>query len=467
MTVTPRDGTALKLVVTGMIVSDQVLAKLAEVWKKDLFGQRWADLVGSWCVDYFRHYSDAPRAHVKDLFHIWAEDQDDAETERMVWTFLGGLSDEYEAAAMNPSHVLDVAGRVINRSRLTRIRNRIDAALSANDLERAEAAVVESPRVEVGEGAVVDVFASKRLVKQAVLSRTQAKPLIAFPGAFGAFTEILFEAESFVGFEAPEKRGKSFFLQEMAWQAVLQGRRVAFFSCGDLSEVQMMRRLVTRAVGRPLKATKPTEKVRIPTFLEMRDGGLPEVTWDCKAYPEDIDWRAAWATFQQITKTDLRGEQDKFRLSTHGTGTLSVIGLRSVLKRWAVAGWRPEVVVVDYADIMAPPPGTTDVREGIDRTWIELRSLSIGEHLLVLTASQTNAASYSVELIGKGNFSGSKTKNAHVTAMLGINQSPGEKERGVYRLNLPAGRDSEFGESSTVTVAGCLSVANPIILSSF
>ena len=450
-----------------MITNKHVLGKVAAVWKPGLFGQPWADLIAGWCVSWHQTYRTPPGKGVKSLFEIWAEDGTDETTEKGVAAFLGGLSDEYDETGFNGDYVADLAGQVINRQRLVAMRNKLDAALAVNDLDRAEAALA-SPRIEVGNNSAVDVFASPYLVKAAVLSRTNVEPLVKFPGALGTFTELLFERESLVALEAPEKRGKSWGLQEVAWQAVLQGRKVAFFSCGDMSEIQMMRRLVTRANARPIAGTKFGQTVKIPTFIEkLEASSMATVTYEEKKFPDPLDYRKAWDAFKEITKESLGGRRDLLKLSTHPTCTLSVAGMRSILDRWADGGWRPDIVAIDYADILAPPPGRMESKEAIDHNWSQLRALSISDHILVLTATQTNAASYTVEVIGKGNFSGSKGKNAHVTAMIGINQSPAEKDMGVYRLNLPAARESELNDQTCVYVAGCLAVANPFILSTF
>lgn len=467
MIITEKDGTALRNVVVGMIVSRSVLARMAAVWRPGLLGQPWADLVGGWCVDFYRSYKEPPKNRIRGLFQIWAEEAGDAENEKAVAAFLGGLSDWYDPKSFNAEYVTDLAGRVINRTRLLAVRNRLDAALASNNLEKAEAALV-SPKVEIGDGAAVDVFSVPHLVKEAVLSRTKAEPLVTFPGALGTFTEVLFERDSLVAFQGADKVGKSYFLQEVSWQAVLQGRRVAFFSCGDLSETQMMRRLVTRAVGRPLRATKELEKVRIPTFLEKSESAANcVVTYDEQAYPHDVDWKDAWRTFRQIAVDQLGGEKDRLRLSTHSTGTLSVLGMRAILDRWQESGWTADLVVIDYADILAPPPGRLDSKEAIDANWAALRAYSIEAHNLVLTATQANAAAYSMETQTKGNFSGSKGKNAYATAIIAINQTPMEKDQGVWRLTLPVGRESPLNDQTCVHVAGCLGVACPIMLSIF
>jgi hypothetical protein len=75
--------------------------------------------------------------------------------------------------------------------------------------------------------------------------------------------------------------------------------------------------------------------------------------------------------------------------------------------------------------------------------------------------------SYKEDLIGREHFSEDKRKMAHVTGMVGINQTRREKERGVYRLNWVVLREGEFIEEHCVHVAGCLGLANPAMKSAF
>ena len=464
MKLVEADGTSIKIAVTGMIVSREVLGRLAAVWRPGAFGQPWADRIAEWCVTFYNTFRRPPKKLIRDLFRIWAEEQaHDQDTEKAIAAFLGGLSDEYDPESFNPGYAIDLAGRAMNRARLEAVRDKLSVALEIGDLDKAETALVSS-KVEVGAGSYLDLFSSPAAVKAAVLSKTKVKPLVTFDGALGTFMEPLLVRDAFVAFEAPEKRGKSFCLQEVAWQGVLQGRRVAFFSCGDMSEEQMSARLITRAMERPLRAMKELEVIRLPVYLE-RSGldATAVVTHKEASFHDDVEWKAGWRRLQKVW-----GERDKFRLATHPAGTLTVAAIADVLDRWeTVDKWVPDIVAIDYADILAPPPGRMESREAIDKNWMMLRSMSTARHVLVVTASQTDADSYDVEIITKGNFSGSKTKNAHVTAMIAINQTPAEKDQGLYRLSLPAARESALSESTCVYVAGCLGIASPFILSIF
>ena len=145
--------------------------------------------------------------------------------------------------------------------------------------------------------------------------------------------------------------------------------------------------------------------------------------------------------------------------------TLNVATIQTTLNSWERDGWIPDAIFIDYADIMAPDNTRLEKREQIDDTWRRLRALSQKKHCLVVTASQSDTPAYNSNIITKSNFSGSKTKNAHVTGMVGLNQTPEEKALGITRLNWIVRREGAFSETLCVHVAGSLALANPAIRS--
>lgn len=262
----------------------------------------------------------------------------------------------------------------------------------------------------------------------------------------------------------------TFWLLDIAWRAMLQGRKVAFFEVGDMSEGQIMLRFMSRATKRPIRATDPGKVIHYPVSIEHDpDAKQSNVTFEEYEFAEPLHWKEAAAACDNIAKKlGSKGLGPLMRLSCHPNSTLTVGGIASIIQSWERSGWgTPDVVVIDYADVLSPTHGTGDTRDQINATWKALRALSQSLHALVVTATQSDADSYTVETMNMGNFSEDKRKNAHVTGMVGINQAGDEKKLGLQRLNWLALRESEFTPSDVCHVAGCLAVANPAILSSF
>ena len=466
-----REGSAERRVLIGMVVDDAVLGTISSKWTKDgLFASRWSNLVGKWCCAHFENYQSAPKKAVESLFEEWATGNGDKDTIDLVERFLESLSGEYEQMAKesNGEYLLDLAATHFDRVAVERLKESLTADLEAKDVAKALKRVENFARPEVGKSHGVDVLTSVEALKNAF--RKKADPLIVYPGALGTFFRDALERDALISFMGPEKRGKTFWLIDIAWRAMLQGRRVAFFEVGDMSEGQILLRFASRAAKRPIRATDPGKPVRYPVGLEHDpDAKQANVTFDEFDFPEALDWKEAWAAVEGVAKKLGDKKLDsRFRLSCHPNSTLTVHGITSILQSWDRQGWgTPDVIVIDYADVLSPTNGSADTRDQINATWKALRALSQSLHALVVTATQSDADSYTVETMNMGNFSEDKRKNAHVTGMVGINQAGDEKKLGLQRLNWLALRESEFTPSDVCHVAGCLAVANPAILSSF
>ena len=123
-----------------------------------------------------------------------------------------------------------------------------------------------------------------------------------------------------------------------------------------------------------------------------------------------------------------------------------------------VEGFIPDVIVIDYADILAPEDPRQQPRDQVNETWKALRRLSQERHCLVIAPTQANAASYDKWVQGMHNFSEDKRKLAHVTGMLGLNQTEEEKALHVMRLNWIVLRESPFNAQQCLWVGQCLEI---------
>ncbi len=180
----------------------------------------------------------------------------------------------------------------------------------------------------------------------------------------------------------------------------------------------------------------------------------------------------------EIQRQNIKGLSYKGndRRTNHKTmGQIPSVSRRKKTKVWDILNAGPlhrftvqGVLVhncIDYADIMDMSYGKLEGRDRIDRLWRELRKISQKFHCLVVTATQTNRESYDAKIISRKHSSEDKRKLAHVTGMLGINQTDDEKEQEIMRFNWIKIRDAPYHEKKCVAVAGCLAVGNIAIRS--
>lgn len=469
-----REGTTERTILTGMVVSTSVLSRIALKWKSEgLFRSTLSNIVGGWCVKYFQRHSKAPGKDVVNLFSRWAQDREgDQDTVKLVQKYLESLSGEYSRLrkSINSEFVLDLAGEHFNSVYLEKLGEYIQGCKDSGKVEDAWKKVQQAHKVEIGVGAGIDVFQNAAEMRDSIEGQ-QDSVLFRYPGALGRFFGDSLEREGFLAFLGPEKRGKTWWLIDLAWRAMLQRKRVAFFEVGDLSKKQLLRRFYTRALGRPLKQTREGRHVLYPTDLVLAESeGPAKAQYDVKTMTRQYDEPATWMEVQRAMKRiqddRIRSDSSYLRCSIHPNSSINVAGLRSIIDEWMIDNWIPEVIVIDYADILAQPTGFRgESRDAVNDNWKAMRRMSQELHGLVVTATQANAASYTSDQLGMSNFSEDKRKFSHVTGMIGINQTNPEKVIGVQRLNWLVLREDEFIVTQEVAVAGCLAIANPALRS--
>ena len=455
MKIKQHDGADERQILTAMIVDPAVAARIAGRWTRDgLFASKWANLIGSWSVKFFLKHGSPAGKNIESVFRSWSSSADrDKESVALVDKFLSGLSDGYELdGQINSDHVVDIAGRHFHRVALSKLAEEIQGDLEFGDPDKALKRVAEFGRIELGAGALTDVLRDEAVIGS-VFEEAADPPLIEWPGAVGEFFGRAMERDAFVVFLGPEKRGKTFWLIETAWRAMLQKKRVLFLEVGDMSERQIMRRFMVRAARRPFRACK----VLKPISISRDDDGKIQVEHEEIHYDKDLSMQSALRECERIT----RGKSEPYlRLGVYSVGSLSVEGIRSILKDLEQDGWVPDLVVMDYADLL-DMGDFREKRHAIDKAWGGLRGLSQQFHCCLVTATQADAASYSKSVLTMENFSDAKTKNAYVTGMVGLNQTKDEKDVAAIRLNWVALRenDSGFTEFKCVAVAECRPLA--------
>jgi hypothetical protein len=448
------DGADLRRVLVGMVTADVVLARIASRWTEEgLFDSRWANLVGGWCVKYFTKHKTAPDQNIRGIFERWAETS--SETEEVVEAverFILGLSDTAEE--LDASYLLDIADDHFNAVRLKSELKLAQIEIDRGLVKEASDRVASIHRVELGVGSFVEPAADYSVWHQA-FENDGKEPLVSYPGDIGTYFADAFKRGEFYAFMGPDKTGKTVWLIDLAYRALRNRNKVVFFDAGDSTQDDVMLRLACRI------ANKPDIEGDCPKPIGWDDEGKLEMVYENETAVNPSD---AYRALKKRVRS-----KNSFRLSCHANSTLSVAGVDALLADWSNDDWVPDVVVIDYADIMAYSAGSDNL-EQIDNVWKDLRRLSQERHCLVVTATQSNAAAYGKDkaLLTRANFSGRKTKLAHVNGMIGINVSQDERATHQARLNWVVRRKMRNRNgASCVHVAGCYNSENPIIISRY
>lgn len=453
-----------RTLLAAMILHTPVLEQIAlhTAGNPKPFRSKWSNVIAGWCLEHFAQYQKAPRKAVRNLFTQYAAASRDEEAVETIETFLVGLSEEFSdhSTQVNKRFLVDLASRHFQKIQLERMAQNVLSALDKNDVEDAESCRTSYSGKAFASSDWIDPTQPEVILK--ALQDTEGQSLIQFRGDLGTFLSPHFERDGFIAFVGPEKRGKSYWLLEVVWQALIQRRRVLYYIVGDMSERQVIRRLITRAIRRPLRSGSINRPISI---VRQKKGGV-DVEIDPRSYPEPVSQSKAVHTMKDLLKKT-GTKISRLKMRCVGGNSLSASDIERDVYTLSHSGWIPDVVVIDYSDLLASEltAKNLDFRHQINASWMILRRIASDNHLLLVTATQAAASSYGANTIKKSDFSEDKRKNAHVTGMLGINQTAEEKSQGVYRLNWVFLRDGGWSDYQVVWTAGCLGVACPAICS--
>lgn len=140
-----------------------------------------------------------------------------------------------------------------------------------------------------------------------------------------------------------------------------------------------------------------------------------------------------------------KGEQlGKLMIKEYPTGTATVQTLRSHIEKLSLKGFIPQVLIIDYADIMRSSRQYDSMRHELKKVYEDLRNLAMEKAMPIWTASQSNRDSANSDIVGLENMSESYGKAQVADVVISISRKPAEKSEGFGRLYIAknrAGRD--------------------------
>lgn len=496
-------------IVTGMIISTDYLRIITPIFKSEYLESSEARTLSQWCLRYYKRYNEAPGTNIQGIYtsHLQKELKNDKGRAEDIEQILAGLSDEFtrDPSKFNTPFLIDETKKHFRRRKVELLIETTQGELDDGELADAETAITQYTVAESAEEATwIDPFKKADTVREAFIGIT-TEPLIKFPGALGFKWNEELVRDGFVALMGPEKRGKTFWLMELAFRAARTGSNVCFFQAGDMSEAQQLRRMYVY-VARKSNRQRYCGEILIPMMdcahsqlgtcnEEIKVGVFPEDTIlsrikmndyaklvyedeyepcnavrDCKwsrgapwytirEEVEPLTWKESYKLNKKFTK-----KMKRILVSTYPNSTLSPQMIRDQINIWERQhNFIPDVVVIDYADLLVPDKAQSDFRHTQNQIWMSLRGLSQERRCLVITATQADAASYDQETLALKNFSEDKRKYAHVTAMYGLNQTDIEKEKGIMRINDLVVREHEFSSRRFVTVLHHLAIGRPFL----
>ncbi len=127
------------------------------------------------------------------------------------------------------------------------------------------------------------------------------------------------------------------------------------------------------------------------------------------------------------------------------TNSASIYTLRSHVERLDVKGFRPDMIIIDYADIMRSTRQYDSLRHELKLVYEELRGFASEKGIPVWTASQSNKEGAQSDIVDLNNMSEAYGKAMVADVVLSISRKSHEKSTGWGRLFVAKNRSGRDG----------------------
>ena len=474
-----------EVLITGLITSNKFCQEFLGIVKPDWLKSPYAKVLFTWVKDYYETYKEAPGRNIQGVF-LSKKDNLPEDKADMVAEYLEVLSDNWEQlTGFNENFEIDRCTGFVKKASIQNLTDNLNGLLQVGDLTRAQNLIADFRSVAaatsewsdlLGEDFVRDSFSREEDI------------LLTLPGAVGDLFGGL-KRKWLVGIMAPMKRGKTWWLNEFLWAGLVSNLKVAFIS-GEMEKGQIAMRFYKSLTGLP-EGDGP-QNVLVPIMDCFRNqtgecrsssrkgcGDLLNEEGQVRRYNSEIDHKVCTVCRDQNNKAFKPAvwyyEENRVPISFLNTnrkiksfrrmynyggayvlsypiGTANVRDIEGALDRLEYEkDFIPDIVIIDYADILKKEFAAAQGRDAINDTWKAMKSLAQKRNILVVTATQGNRSSLDRSTIQATDTSEDIRKLAHVDAMGGLSQTVVEKRRGIMRFGLLMHRDKHF-DSFTQTL---------------
>ena len=478
------DTTIENRILAGLIVSKEFTRQAFPFLKTKYFKNDHAKIIAQWCLNYYSQYEEVPMIEISTILDEHWETIDES-TSKLIVDFLTDISDEIEAGGyFNYEYVLNQARIYCKKQELEISCKETLALIEANEVDEAEERYISysQQRREIDDisflfedSTVDDVF------------NEEDKEFFKMGGEIGEFFGNM-EPGWLIGLSAPFKRGKTWLAQWMAIQAMLSQLKVLFVSL-EMSRRQIKKRFMKmmtytvdpneqRRVIVPVMDCKHNQHGNCELEQKAGDGMLRDAGQRIPELADEPDWRPCtycrnrissnfaptyWLeeqTFEESDRPIVYDKIDEFRymyekslaIRCYPRFTANIRDIKNDLDNLAIENFVPDVIIIDYADILKPETSSLAGIEKEDRTWIALAQLAAERANVVITPTQLTKEALDADVIKERHTARWVGKLGHVDAMFAISRTETEHGHGAMRVNCLAHRHKDFSPNEQVLV---------------
>lgn len=444
-------------IVYGLISSNKFCASVADKIEPEMIVNDYFREIAKWAKFYWKKRQVPIRYSLsKVMRRKCAELEDDvlAENIERAVRRLDRMYDEEQGRNekhFNVDYAIECAIKYLAKRKRTLFLNNLQECAEMEDFDEFDKLVNNFVPVRSDQDNGEDIFGTENDI---VDYENEDDVLVHLPGAAGDVIGDVYRGD-LVYFLGSVKSGKSHMLYHVGNQCARAGLKVLHL---DLEQGMKQVRIKYRATTMGLLGNKEEKEITMPVFVEDENGNvsIEEKTKTVLPYSRERVQRCA-EKFKRICKGG------GIRVLNRPSGSYTVDEFDNDIKRLKIEeGYVPDVIIVDYADIMASR--NRDYRQGINDIWVKLRGLAQEHNVAVFTASQTNREGYK-EGAKVGNVAEDFRKNAHCTCVVSINFYGNERDSGIIELKCEERRLGKDNRVAYCTI--CPQLGRYVVSSTF
>jgi len=337
------------------------------------------------------------------------------------------------AASIHVDYIIDSAQAFV---RYQRVRMGLDLATTAMDrdtvdgLEEAESALsaclkasidVFDPGTAITDEGALDFLTDEDDTWPTGIKELDARNLGPGPGRLYLLIALA-------------KGGKSWFLLNLAKHTLLHGRRCVVYITLELKRPLVLKRAFQVFFG---LSTRELSAIKRPKFKRDDDGYFLDLEMVDVRRHTSMDAPGVEAKLRKF-QSRLRN-RPKFIVKEFPSGELSLRGLTAYLDGLESHGIIPDLICLDYADLMELD--SHHLRESTRATYVGLRGLAQKRNIGIATVTQSNRSGTKQKQVDVYNASEDFGKIAVADTVLTLSRTDEEKQLGLARLFVAAGRE--------------------------
>ena len=499
-------------IITGLIISTPFCNQVHRFVRVDLIRSDYARVVAKWCLNYFDHHKKAPFKSIADIFQM-ERDKLERSQQRSIFIYLSTLSREYASLEedFDVDYYVDASRAYFTERSLQALYERGSDLVEKRRFDEAKELIETHRPIVKATTETFNPFDLHEIYNY--LEEKRLNRLFKFTGVLGNYLGY-FEKSWLVSWLAPEKRGKTWWLYEAAFQAIVSKMPTLFISF-EMNKVMLKGRAYVKLTGLPerdvflqaklkgylpypvfdcvknqlgvcKRSARPRQRALITRGMERPDYTKDMTYKPCTACRDEGNFKeyatAYWFDYlnlsKQLSTKDIvqkaigfkRLYGDYLRMRSFPSFSGNFDDVERVYEELAYSeGFRPKLIILDYLDIMDSEARAhiSSERGSINTTWKRAKQFADTHGVCVMTADQSTKASRGKRTLTEKDTSEDKRKDAHIDVKIGINQTEQEGDDNVIRTSLMLHRHRRVEKKREVMSMQQLELAQTLLDSEF